>query len=103
MRERRTVCSREQRGVLVIDAQADRQDSEDVEDEDAEEGRADCARHGLVRARALPGGQRDELDSAVGVEREDERLCEVPKAPDERLTPMEVLETLCGARGGVEG
>ena len=56
-----------------------------------------------MRARTLPGGQRDELDPAVGVEREDKRLCEVPKAPDERLTPMEVLETLCGARGGVEG
>ena len=93
-----TVCSREQSGVLVVNTESDREDREDVEDEDAEKRRADRARDGLVRARTLPGRERDELDAAVGVEREHERLCEVPKPPDERLAPLEIRETLCGAR-----
>ncbi len=94
----RTVCSREQRGVLVINTQANCEDCQDVEDEDAKERRADSTRHGLVRARTLPGCERDQLNATVGVERKHERLCEVPEAPDERLAPLEVRETLCGAR-----
>ena len=93
-RGRRTVCSREQRGVLVVDAQADRQDSEDVEDEDAEERRADRTRDGLVRGRALARRERDELDAAVRVERVHERLRKRAEAADERLAVLEIRETL---------
>ena len=83
--EGRTVGGVEERGVLVVDAEPDGEHREDVEDDDAEERRADRARDGLVLARALARGEGDELDAAVGVEGVDEGLGEGGEAADEGL------------------
>ena len=47
----------EQSRVLIVDAQANREDREYIEDDDAEERRPDRARDGLVWARALARGK----------------------------------------------
>ena len=94
MEERRTVRRIKERGVLPGDAEPNGEHREDVEDEDAEERRADRTRDGLVRGRALARRERDELDAAVRVERVHERLCERTKAAHESLSVVEVRETL---------
>lgn len=89
-RSRRTVRCVQERRVCPVDAQADREDREDVEEHDAHERRAHGARHGSVRCRGLARGEGDELDAAVGVEGVGERLCEPGEAVDEGLAVLEV-------------
>ena len=89
-----TVGGGEERGILRVDAQADRQHREDVEDDDAEERRADGTRDSFVRVCALSRGEGDKLDTAIRVERVHERLGEGAEAADECLTVLEVRETL---------
>ena len=90
----RTIGGGEQRGVCVVDAQANRKHREDVEDDYAEERRPDCTRDGLVRARTLPGCERNELDASVRIERVNEGLREVSEAANKRMVIVEVCETL---------
>ena len=47
-----------------------------------------------MRARGLAGGERDELDAAVRVERKDERLRERRESADERLVVPPIRQTL---------
>ena len=47
-----------------------------------------------MRARTLPGCERNELDASVRIERVNEGLREVSEAANKRLVIVEVGETL---------
>ena len=92
--KRSTVGGRKERGILIVNAQSNRQHRKDVEDDNAEERRADGARDGLVGACTLSSRDRNELDTAVRVKRIDEGLRKRAEPADERLSVVEVGQAL---------
>lgn len=90
----RTVGCAEERRVVPVDAEANREDGENVEEHDAHEGRANGARDGTVRLCRLARGERDELDAAIGVEGVSEGLRERGEAADDGLAVVEVCQAL---------
>ena len=96
--KRCTVGGREERGILVVDTQSNRQHRKDVEDDNAEERRADGARDGLVGVSALSGCDRNKLDAAVRVKRVYEGLREGAEPANECLSIVEVGQSLWRGR-----
>ena len=88
----RTVGCTEQRRVLPVDAQPDRQNCEHVKQHDAEERCLDGARNRLPRTRRLAGGDRNEFHAAKRVKCVHKCLCKVGESTDEGLAVLEVGE-----------
>jgi hypothetical protein len=85
----------------MIDAQPNCENGEDVKNDDSEERGFDSSGDGFVRFRRLPSGDGDQFNAAKGVECEDEGLGEGGEAADERLTVVEIRETLVHKKGAL--